>query len=212
MIRLAAGLAVVLVCLMGACDRSPPHREDWVVRSKVVFLSPDLRKDRKAPPVSEMRVWFPYVSGDFYGPPTTGSFHEVSLRPDLSFELDLNKAHGSVVKSLNRTAFASMPALAIEPPEARIARLLPFVLQANGIEPLGQAEWVDADTKQRLMLVYFDRKARIVGSQQSEDRTLIYDVWTNEPGYVWVSQTDNKSTSEWTRARPKQVLLAVTPR
>jgi hypothetical protein len=205
-------MATVLVCLLAACGRDSAHHEDWVIRSKVVFLSPDLRKDREAPPVSEMRLWFPYVSGDFYGPPTTGSFYDVRLQPDGSFELDLNKPHGNVVKSLGRTAFASMPALAIAPPEARIARLLPFVMQADGIEPLGQADWIDADTKQRLMLVYFDRKARIAGSQQSEDRTLIYDVWTTEPGYVWVGQSDNKSTSEWTRVRPKQVLLAVTPR
>ena len=53
-----------------------------------------------------MRLWFPYVSGDFYGPPTTGSFYEVTVKPDRSFELDLNKPHQSVMKSLQRTSFS----------------------------------------------------------------------------------------------------------
>lgn len=174
-------------------------------------MSADLRKERKAPPVHEMRLWFPYVTGDLYGPPNTGSFYDAPLTPDGSFELDLNKPHGNVLKSLQRTAF-SMRALAIAPPETRIARLLPFVMQADGIEPLGQGDWIDRDTRRKLMLIYVDRKARITGSQQNKERTLVYDIWTDGPGYIWVSQTEGKSTSEWTRARPTRVQLAVTPR
>jgi hypothetical protein len=202
-------LAIGVAVLMCGCERDQ-HREDWVIRSQVVFLSADFAKQRPAPPVGKMRLWFPYVSGDLYGPPSTGSFYDVTVRPDYTFELDLNRPHGNVLKSLERTAF-SMRSLAIAPAEARFARLLPFVLEADGIEPLGQTDWIDADTKRRLMLVYMDRKARIAGSQQNKDRTLIYDVWTNEPGYIWVSQSDNETTSEWTRARPTRVLLAVTP-
>lgn len=203
-------LAIGVAVLLCGCGREQ-HREDWVIRSQVVFLSPDLTKEHKAPPVAKMRLWFPYVSGDLYGPPSTGSFYDVTVKPDYSFELDLNQPHGNVLKSLQKTAF-SMSSLAIAPPDARFARLLPYVMEADGIEPLGQADWIDADTKRRLMLVYIDRKARIAGSQQNKERTLIYDVWTNEPGYVWVSQSDNKTTSEWQRARPTRVLLAVTPR
>ena len=205
-----AMLAIAVAVLLGGCGREK-HREDWVIRSQVVFLSPDLLKEQKAPSVEKMRLWFPYVSGDFYGSPTTGSFYDVKVNPDYTFELDLNPPHGNVLKSLERTSF-SMQSLAIAPADARFARLLPFVLEADGIEQLGQADWVDADTKRRLMLVYMDRKARITGSQQNKERTLIYDVWTNEPGYIWVSQSDSGTTSEWSRARPTRVLLAVTPR
>ena len=204
-------LALVALALLAGCGRGEQHRADWVIQSQVVFLSADLKKERKAPPVESMRLWFPYVSGDFYGPPTTGSFYEVALKPDRHFELDLNAPHGSVKKSLDPTAF-SMRSLAIAPPEARIARLLPYVMQADGIEPLGEASWIDADTKRRLMLVYFDRKARIAGSHEGPDRTLIYDVWTEAPGYVWVSETQSGKTTEWARSRPTRVLLAVTPR
>lgn len=196
--------------VLAACGRGDQPRADWVIRSQVVFLSQDLQTERKAPPANEMRLWFPYVTGDFYGPPTTGSFYDVALGADRSFVLDLNAPHGNVVKSLHRTAF-SMRALAIEPREARIARLLPFVMQADGIEPLGQADWIDADTKRRLMLVYVDRKARIAGSHQGEDRLLVYDIWTDAPGYIWVSEIEGKTTTEWSRARPSRVLLAVTP-
>jgi hypothetical protein len=203
--------AILALALLGGCGRGHEHHPDWIIKSQVVFMSPDLRKERKAPAAEKMRLWFPYVSGDFYGPPTTGSFYNVTLQPDRTFELDLNQPHGNVVKSLSRTAF-SMRSLAINPPEARIARLLPYVMQADGIEPLGESQWIDADTKRRLMLVYFDRKARIAGSHEGPQRTLIYDIWTEAPGYIWVTETDSGRTTEFARSSPKNVLLAVMPR
>lgn len=206
----ARTLALVAIALLAACGRDHEYDPEWVIHSRVAFLSPDLQSEREAPPASAMRLWFPYVSGDFYGPPTTGSFYEVTVRPDRSFELDLNKPHQSVMKSLQGTSF-SMRWLRIGPADARIARLLPFVLQADGIEPLGQADWVDADTRRRLMLVYFDRAARIFGTEQVNDQTMLYDISSDAPGYVWIAQADNGRTSEWSRSRATRVLLAVTP-
>lgn len=205
----ALALAIAAIALLAACGRGHEYDPDWVIHSRVVFLSPDLKVERESPPAAVMRLWFPYVSGDFYGPPNTGSFYEVTLNPDRSFELDLNKPHQSVMKSLQGTSF-SMRWLRIGPADARIARLLPFVLQADGIEPLGQADWVDADTRRRLMLVYFDRAARIFGSEQVNDQTMMFDISSDRPGYVWIGRADNGRTSEWTRSRANRVLLAVT--
>ena len=83
--------------------------------------------------------------GDLYGAPNAGELAPVTFKPDLSFVLDLNKSHENLAKVLiPRTSQQKW--MIIRPAEARIARLSPFVLPADGIVPVGVAEWLDADT------------------------------------------------------------------
>lgn len=201
-------LAIVAFALLAGCERGQEHHADWVIRSQVVFLSADRRTEREPPAAGAFRLWFPYVTGDLYGAPTTGSFYNVALQPDRSFALDLNIAHAKVLKSLHRTAF-SVRGLSIAPAEARFARLLPFVMQADGIEPLGQAEWIDADTKRPLMLLYVDRKARISGRYPGTGHALVYDIEAGMTGYIWVEEREGAGTIVWARSRPSRVVLGV---
>ena len=41
----------------------------------------------------------------------------------------------------------------LEPIEARVARVLPFLVQKDGLQPLGIAEWLDTASGDKLMLV-----------------------------------------------------------
>src|SRR5215207_647725 len=156
--RLEAAVVTVLLAL-GACTaREEPDatpRQDWVLESHVAFLAADGKTPRSAPSQS-LRLWVPYVVGDIYGAPNAGELAPVTFKPDLSFVLDLNKSHENLAKALVPTDF-SQKWMTIEPASARIARLSPFVLPADGIAPVGVAEWLDADTGVKLMLVYLDR-------------------------------------------------------
>ena len=78
----------------------------------------------------------------------------------------------------------------IEPATARVARLSPFVLPADGIVPVGVCEWLDADTGAKLMLVYLDRPARIRGEIVHEGRNLRFDIEAKEAGYLWIQQPE----------------------
>ena len=78
----------------------------------------------------------------------------------------------------------------IEPAAARIARLSPFVLPADGIAPVGVAEWLDADTGTKLMLVYLDRPARLRGEIVHRGRNLRFDIEAKEAGYLWIQQPE----------------------
>ena len=51
-------------------------------------------------------------------------------------------------------------------------------------------EWLDIDTGDKLMLVYFDRPARIRGEIVYEGRSLRFDIETKEAGYVWIRQPE----------------------
>ena len=109
-----------------------------MLKSHVAFLEADGKTPRKAPAES-LRLWVPYVVGDLYGAPNAGELAPVTFKPDLSFVLDLNKSHENLAKALIPTEF-TQKWMIIEPAAARIARLSPFVLPADGIVPVGCAE------------------------------------------------------------------------
>jgi len=204
--------ALTILLVLSACARREeppaPPRVDWVLESHVAFLAADDRTPRPAP-AQKLRLWVPYVVGDIYGAPNAGELAPVTFKPDLSFVLDLNKSHENLAKALVPTEF-SQKWMIIEPASARIARLSPFVLPADGIAPVGVAEWLDADTRSKLMLVYLDRPARIRGEIVHEGRNLRFDIEAKEAGYLWIQQPEG--SGEYRKASwPGRVILAVMP-
>jgi hypothetical protein len=192
-------LLVLVLAALSACHPSPPPpHADWIIHSQLVFLSADLKTERTPLDRAGFRLFFPYIAGDIYGSPTTGDFINPTLEADYHFTIDLNRSHEALLASLQPTDF-SVAYLHIEPADARVARLAPMVLQADGIEPVGRTEWVDGDTRRTVMLLYFDRPARISGGK--------FAIRTAAAGYVWVGLDGDVYTVVPTPAR---LLLAVT--
>jgi hypothetical protein len=192
-------LLVLLLAALSACHPAPPpSHADWIIHAQLVFLSADLKTERAPLDRARFRLFFPYIAGDIYGSPTTGDFINPTLEADYHFTIDLNRSHPALLASLEPTGF-SVAYLHIEPAAARVARLAPMVLQADGIDPVGRTEWVDADTRRTVMLLYFDRPARISGGK--------FAIRTAAAGYVWVGLDADVYTVVPTPAR---LLLAVT--
>jgi hypothetical protein len=192
------GLLVLVLVMLSACHEAPPPpRADWIIHSQLVFLKDDLTSE--LPPLAQnrFRLFFPYIAGDIYGPPTTGDFFNPTVRPDYRFDIDLNRNHQALLKSLEPMDF-SVSSMHIQPADARVARLAPAVLQADGIEPVGRTEWIDGDARRQVMLLYFDRPAAISGGQ--------FDIRAPGPGYVWVGRVGDTYTVVPT---PTRLLLAV---
>jgi len=170
---------------------------------------PVTSKTPRATPKEDLRLWVPYVVGDLYGAPNAGELAPVTLKPDMSFSLDLNKSHEKLALALVPTEF-SQKWMKIEPASARIARLSPFVMPGDGIVPVGTCEWLDVDTHDKLMLVYLDRPARIRGEIVYEGRSLRFDIESKEAGYIWIRQPEGSGEyrlAPW----PGRVILAVMP-
>jgi hypothetical protein len=163
-----------------------------------VFLADDQVTQLPSPPQSKFRLFFPYIAGDLYGPPTTGDFLNPTLQPDNQFDIDLNRNHQALLKSLEPSDF-SVSYMHMEPAEARVARLAPVVLQADGIDPVGRTQWIDGDSRKPVMLLYFDRPATLSGGGK-------YSIHTSAAGYVWVGQVGDTYTVIPT---PAHLLLAV---
>jgi hypothetical protein len=100
--------------------------------------------------------------------------------------------------------------MAIEPANARVARLLPFVMPMDGITPVGTAEWLDPNTGSKWMLIYVDRPARIRGDIVYEGRKLQFDIDAPQAGYLWVQQPEGSGVYQ-SAPRPAKLVLAVLP-
>lgn len=201
--------AIALVsCAKQRGDDVEPPIEDWVIRSHVAFLEADGLTARPTPNEA-IRLWMPYIVGDLWGSPNAGELAPVALEPDLAFTLDLNRGHLKLPRALVPTKF-SQKWMTIEPADARIARLSPWVMPQEGITPLGICEWLDADTGDRLMLVYLDRPARVRGEVVYEGRSLQFDIEAKEAGFLWVHQPRESGVYRQV-PRPARLVLGVMP-
>jgi hypothetical protein len=205
-------LAILPLLALFACSRPSddvePPIEDWVIRSHVVFVEADGVTPRPTPQ-TPMRLWMPYVVGDLYGSPNAGELVPVELAPDLSFTLNLNLGHLRLAKALVPTRF-SQKWMSIEPAAAQVARLSPWVMPADGITPLGLCEWLDADTGERLLLVYIDRPARVRGEIVYEGRSLEFDIDAKQAGFQWIHQPRDSGVYKPV-PRPARLVLGVMP-
>jgi hypothetical protein len=212
--RQIIALAGVLLILVACEAQNPPpeNHPQWVIHSKVVFREADLTTPREALPQSAFRLTFPYVAGDLYGSPNIGDLIHPVLNSDYTFEIDLNRTQSDLVRSLQPTEF-SVDYLKIDPPDARIARLTPLALQADGIEQVATSDWVDTRSNERLMLVYADRPARITGAVTRNGHTVRYNVRIAEAGYVWIGWVETEDEELMFREvdRPENIILALTP-
>lgn len=205
-----------MVLALTACgSNSPPPAQhpDWVIHSQIRFLSSDLRTPGEPLRLDSFRLSFSYIAGDLYGSPTTGDLAQPVIHPDLRFDLDLNSSHADLLRSLEPTDL-SLGYLKIEPADARIARLAPQALQREGIEQIATVDWVDMRSSERLMLIYFDRPARITGALSRNGHTVRYNIRANAPGYFWVGQHDTDTGARvYTEVdKPDELVLAITPR
>jgi len=120
-------------CAPKSEDAVPPH-EDWIIESQVTFPEKDGRSANPGPN-EPLRLWAPYVVGDIYGSPNAGEISPVNLRANLTFTMNLNLGYRKLARALVPTQF-SQKWMSVEPREARVARVLPYVLPADGIAPV----------------------------------------------------------------------------
>jgi hypothetical protein len=101
----------------------------------------------------------------------------------------------------------------IDPPGARVARLAPMILQADGIEQTGRLDWFDADELQVLLLLYVDRPATISGRTVANGRPLRYAIRASAAGYLWVEKRPGTDEDVYTTTpKPARLQLVARPR
>src|SRR4051794_16484398 len=80
-------------------ETAAPQKSEWIIQSHVAFLEADAKTMRSLPN-EPLRLWMPFVVGDIYGSPNAGELVPVTLKPDMSFSVNLNEAIAGLEKSL----------------------------------------------------------------------------------------------------------------
>jgi hypothetical protein len=207
-VAIAALLTTALTSCGAPEESASTQRAEWIIQTHVAFLEADAKTIRSLPN-EPLRLWMPFVVGDIYGSPNAGELVAVNLKPDMSFTVNLNGAVAGLEKSLVPTEF-SQHWMAIEPANARIARLSPFVMPEDGIVPVGTTEWLDQETGTKLMLIYVDRPSHVRGEIVYEGRNLRFDIEAKQAGFLWIRQPEGSGTYQ-AAPHPAKVVLAVMP-
>ncbi|MGI9286907.1 MAG: hypothetical protein ACR2P1_16090 [Pseudomonadales bacterium] len=176
------------------------------------FFDVDFKKQLQRYAADELIIWFPLITGNFYGLPN----EDAILKPELDSKLRFKFALRTITSRIDQLARA-FPAdsgeLKIEPVDTRVARLGTFVINPNTGETIGPTAWVDANNTYIMMLVYFDRACEINGRLEQANKTYIHDIKIPGPGFYWLRRSSNSKTRVRivAAAPPRTVYLGVTP-
>lgn len=213
------GLAILMAAALSACANlagTAPSLGGVVeqdVDSQLVEYSVEFKHARQSGTlrIEDTQLWFPSVTGNFFGTPNA----EFSWSPKLDAEGRFTLPAQAMLVELAKlaTPFDSREtALLVEPGDTRIARVTSFVLHQFDGEPLGDARWRDQHGGRKdWLLVYFDQACRVVGSVFVGEQEHRFDLQIPSPGLYWLSQKPS-----WfgpgkfvNHGSPKQPILAV---
>ena len=133
--------------------------------------------------LAQSQLWFPAVSGHFFGTPnveTKWSF-ELSAKGEFVIEaISGELARQATPFDARETNFL------IEPAATRIARITPFLLAQYDGEPIGEAKWVNSDSRKERILVFFSQACRALGSLFYAGKEVRFDITVPSAGLFWL--------------------------
>ncbi len=213
-----AALALLLACcvitscahnaIVGPAVLSPGHENAQFVQV-----------DNKRRPVSPtplagqaIQFWFPAVAGHLFGTPNIESSWSATPDDAGAFVFPLDEIAHEMQK-MSRAFDASETAVLLEPETTRFARIGSYALREFDGEPLGYTSWIAPKTRAELILVYFDRGCRMLGSVFHGKDEIRVDLRIPAAGLYWLRKhrTFFGTTRLDLSAQPDSLILAVQP-
>ena len=177
-------LLIVIVYLLSSCSIS--QYNDYVLKTGlkqlqlgVVFIDSDKKQIEGDYLPDEAYISFPLIPGGISGQVLTDSVYTLRLFTNNKFVLDLAAISKDVLPyAVPMFSTSYNHGVVIVPRETKLLRVGTFAysVEANDfIGPTGIASLGDEKITQ-MMLVYFDRPARISGLSNEGDLSIEYDV------------------------------------
>lgn len=160
----------------------------------------------------EIQVWFPAIAGHLFGTPNVESSWSATPDDNGAFAFPLSDVAGELRK-MSQAFDASETALLLEPQETRFARISSYAVSEFDGELLGRASWNDPQTRSELLLVYFDRGCRMLGSVFYGEDELRVDLQIPAAGLYWLRKhrTLFGATRLLIADQPEQLVLSIEP-
>lgn len=132
----------------------------------------------------QLALMFPYVTGQIFGNPGSDMLFTELLTPQGGLHLDLARALPGLARGASTLqASENTEGLSIRPAGTRLARIGTFPFDARTREPLGEGGFLDARTREHLILVYFDRPCVVSGTLHADGAAFRHDITVPAPGF-----------------------------
>jgi hypothetical protein len=138
-----------------------------------------------------------------------------------AIEINLGTFEAAVgQQAVTMTAAAAASGLRIDPVDTRFARASTLLNHSGALRGPLVVEFADKDSKNVLILMYFDRPCHLTGTKEIADRTrggekptLVYDVIVEKPGLSWLVRTAEGASGFRMHAadEPVRPILVVAP-
>jgi hypothetical protein len=136
---------------------------------------------------SRITLFFPYLAGRLFGNPQGPPVFVLSIGEDLAFELDLRSGREQIAAGATPLSpAAAAQGLKVAPPSAELARMGTFAYDAATGEQLGAGGFIDAATRESLILIYASEPCRITGSVAAEGTVFDHRIVLPAAGFHWV--------------------------
>ena len=193
-----------LVGYAGTADNLPPSG-DRIINLPVKFLGFDGKELLPSMRPNHLSLDLYSIPGKLRGD-THQQFESVYLGGQTSIALKLDRVAEKIAPQIAPRDETAWPELEVTPTETRFARVVPGIWFRTTKNIQMKVMFYDADTKDVLTLVYFDRPCHVRGTDRSPTPKEI-DV--EAAGWTWI---ETKSTGPSTfvdvrAASPRPVLL-----
>mgnify|MGYP006909085488 FL=1 len=130
---------------------------------------------------------FPYIPGEIFGTPRSRPLFQKNINHNDHFTLNLADA-------LPRMEEEARPllqtwqetGLAIEPANTRLVRIGTFPFDAKTREPIGGGGFIEENSKDNLILMYFDRACHIQGGFEINEEIFSHDIKVPGRGFHFI--------------------------
>lgn len=181
-----AGLLLVL--LLSGCavtgGLSDAERGLTGLQASIEYIDDDNQAiDARFQP-GQLVLVFPYVPGQIFGSPGSDILFTVLLTPQGGLQLDLTRAlPGLRQGATTLQAGVNTEGLSIRPAGTRLARIGTFPFDAGTLEPLDEGGFIDARTREHMILVYFDRPCVLSGTLRVGEESYLHDITIPAAGF-----------------------------
>ena len=189
-LRPVVALSCVAVCLaMASCAGSQPlsTRQSGVTTVRVDAFDDSLRVVDSGMSDRRLSVVFPLIQGSLYGTPTMEAVFLASAQFGESFTLTESLVEAKVKPFADVASDQlSRSGLTVDPGSTRLLRLGTFLHDAKTGAYVSGAGFYDLESRDLLMLVYFDRPCRVSGTIRAPAGDRVHEIAVPASGIYWL--------------------------
>lgn len=157
----------------------------------VRIIDSDRNPVPESPTPREVTLYFPFIGGAWFAEAREASGIRKRARVGDRLRFDLSALRARVDEMARPWPEGrGTSSVRVTPPDARVVHVGVAGAHDDGTAFADHTLFMDAATKERLLLIYADRPCRLRGDGSVESRTVAYEVDLPVAGFHWVRVTE----------------------